>query len=54
MENYTQYLVTTDNGKELVKECMCVCVYKWITLLHIWNEYNIINQLYVNINVSII
>ena len=28
MENYTQYLVITDNGKELVKECVCVCVYK--------------------------
>ena len=37
---------------------MCVCVYiyiySWITVLHIWGLHNIVNQLYINRNMSIL
>ena len=26
-----------------------MCLYNWITLPYIWNDYNIINQIYSNI-----
>ena len=34
--------------------CVCVCVYSWITVLHIWGLYDIVNQLYINRNMSIL
>ena len=27
-----------------------MCMYNWFTLLHTWNEYSIVNQLYSNTN----
>ena len=44
--NCVQYPVMNHSGKEYEKEC--ICMDKWITLLHSRNEHDIVNQLYFN------
>ena len=50
--NQIQHHVANNNGTEYEKVCVyiyvCVYVYNWIILLYSGNEYNIINQLYIN------
>ena len=50
--NQIQHHVANNNGTEYEKVCVyiyvCVYVYNWIILLYSRNEYNIINQLYIN------
>ena len=36
-------------GWESDKKNRYMYMYNWITLLHTWNEHNIVNQLYSNV-----
>ena len=48
MWNSIQYSVIIYMGKESEKECMCIYVYNWITLLCSRNYHHVVNQLYFN------
>ena len=37
-----------------VRVCVYIYMHSWITFLYIWNEHNIVNQLYFNNNFKIL